>query len=371
MRKTPEVLDSGDKAGPHHSASALCRRLGNVIQSYRFGFVLAGASEEKRVVVPQTLQGEISKDIVRGIAITTLVIALTAFIPVFVIFGFLLIPLTILFYRSKLGRRLGAVVPIASAMLMVFVLGGITSRTFIFFELLLIGFFLSEFIEADLSVEKTVLYTCGAVLLTGVAALVFYGNLSGVRVDELVSGHIGSSIDITIDLYKNIGTPESTIRSGNEISNKLEEARNLLIVITPALAAVLTLFIVFGTLLAAKPLMKNKHLHYPEFGPLNHWRAPESLVWGVIVCGLALLFSDNIVGLAAGNGLIVLMTFYFLGGIAIMSFYFEKKKFPTMLRFFLYCLIIVTRGAVFLVIGLGFLDIWMNFRKLEIDKNEE
>ena len=39
------------------------------------------------------------------------------------------------------------------------------------------------------------------------------------------------------------------------------------------------------------------------------------------------------------NGLIILMTTYFLGGIAIVSYFFDKKGFPRMLRVFLYILV--------------------------------
>jgi uncharacterized protein YybS (DUF2232 family) len=65
------------------------------------------------------------------------------------------------------------------------------------------------------------------------------------------------------------------------------------------------------------------------------------------------------------NGLIILMMVYFFGGIAIVSFYFEKKKFPLALRFFLYSLIALQQFILLFVIGLGFFDMWLNFRKLE------
>ena len=70
------------------------------------------------------------------------------------------------------------------------------------------------------------------------------------------------------------------------------------------------------------------------------------------------------------NGLLVLMTVYFFQGIAIVSYVFEKKAFPRALRILLYTLIAVQQFLAVAVIGLGFFDIWMNFRKLNKENGE-
>jgi len=64
------------------------------------------------------------------------------------------------------------------------------------------------------------------------------------------------------------------------------------------------------------------------------------------------------------NCLIVLMLVYFFQGIAVVSFFFQKKRSPTALRMFCYSLIAVQLYFLILVIGLGFFDNWINFRKL-------
>jgi uncharacterized protein YybS (DUF2232 family) len=72
--------------------------------------------------------------------------------------------------------------------------------------------------------------------------------------------------------------------------------------------------------------------------------------------------------LLAVNGLMMLMTVYFFGGIAIVSFYFEKKRFPVIVRVMIYSLIAFQQIFLLLVIGLGFFDMWLNFRKAGADK---
>jgi uncharacterized protein YybS (DUF2232 family) len=119
----------------------------------------------------------------------------------------------------------------------------------------------------------------------------------------------------------------------------------------------------------SKPLLKTKNLFYPDFGQLNLWKTPEYLVWIAIACGILLLIPDRAVRLMGINGIIILMTIYFFQGMAIVSFYFAKKQFPRLLRFFLYSLIAIWQVILLIVVILGFFDIWFNFRKLEIKKS--
>ena len=90
----------------------------------------------------------------------------------------------------------------------------------------------------------------------------------------------------------------------------------------------------------------------------------QVLVWLVIGCGLLLLVPSRGVKMIGLNGLFFLLTLYFFQGMAIVSYFFEKKRFPRGLRIFLYSLIALQQIVLLVVIGLGFFDVWLNFRKL-------
>jgi uncharacterized protein YybS (DUF2232 family) len=81
-----------------------------------------------------------------------------------------------------------------------------------------------------------------------------------------------------------------------------------------------------------------------------------------------LVIPERTVKLFGINGLLILMTIYFFQGIAIISFYFEKKRFPRLLRIVLYSLIALQQVVLLVVVGLGFFDMWLNFRKLGVEK---
>jgi len=316
--------------------------------------------------VPRTGQGDISKDILSGITITTLIFAVSVYMPIIGFISALFIPLPTLFYRSKLGRKTGAVIPVLTILLMTVILGGVSIDILFFFELLLLGFILSELFELDLPVEKTMLYASSSVVLTGIVCLLFYSQASNTGIIALVSEYVAKNLELTLALYENMGVSAENIQM---ISASLENIQYVLVRIIPAIVVASTFFVSWSCLLIAKPILKSRELFYPAFGSLNLWKAPESLVWGVIGSGFMLALPYKSLKIIGLNMLLVLMTIYFFQGIAIVSFYFEKKQFSRMLRFLLYSLIALQQIVLLVVVGLGIFDMWLNFRKLEIKKD--
>ncbi len=312
--------------------------------------------------MPFALHGEISKDVLKGISITCIIFAVSVYMPIFGFFCSLFIPLPILFYRSKLGRKTGSIVPIAAGVIMMMVLGRFSIDLLFFFELMLLGFILSELMAIDLSIERTVLFACSAILVSGIVGLTFYGQVIHKGLWDLAAEYVTKNLQLTLVLYENMGMSEKNIQL---ISNSLEQIQYVLLRIIPALAIASILFVAWTSLLMSRPLLLSRGLYYPDFGPLNVWKPPEHLVWGVIGCGLVLLIPSSALKLIGLNGLITLMTVYFFTGIAIVSYYFEKKRFPRLLRIFLYSLIALQQFVLILVIGLGFFDVWLNFRKIK------
>jgi uncharacterized protein YybS (DUF2232 family) len=319
----------------------------------------------KRVVL-QTISRDVSKDIISGIALTSLIFAISIYIPIVGFFCALFIPLPTLIYRSKLGRTTGTIIPVIATIIMAVILGGLSIDILFFFELLLLGFVLSELLELNLSIEKTILYACGSVIITGIICLLFYSNLADKGIYALVSEYVSKNLELTLSLYENMGMKQESIQM---ISSSLDNIKYVFIRIIPALVVASTLFISWINLLLSKSIFRNWNLFYPDFGPLKLWKAPELLVWIMIGCGSLLLIPNKTFKILGLNGLLILITVYFFQGMAIISFYFEKKKFPRLLRFFLYSLIALQQIVLLVVIGLGFFDMWLNFRKLEISKN--
>ncbi len=314
---------------------------------------------------PQNL----AKDIVRGIAITSIIFAAPIYIPLLGFLCALLIPLPVMFYRAKLGRSVGIFVPLGAFFFMALMAGGMSADILFFVELLLLGFALGELLELNLTIERTFLYACGAVFLSGFVAILFYSAISNTGITALLSNYVANNIEMSLALYRSLGMPEETISAIGKPETRAK-IEYVFVRILPALAIVFTLFVVWVSLLLARPVLKARALFFPDFGELNRWKTPDVLVWWVIGCGALLLIPVDGLKLLGINGIMILMMVYFFQGIAIVSHFFERKRMPRGFRVVVYTLIALQHFLLLLIIGVGFFDMWMNFRKLETEEIE-
>ena len=305
---------------------------------------------------------EIPKDVATGVAVTSLIFLLAVHMPLIGFFCSMFIPLPILFYRAKLGRKTGALVPLAVVVAMTIIAGGLTVDVLFFVELLLLGYMLSEFFEWNLSVEKTILYATAIVLGTSVFGLLVYSNYTNTGIADLLSNYIAENLKLTLALYDKMGVSEANLQL---LEKSLDRIQYVLMRIIPALAIASTIFVSWINTLIAKPVLTSRQLFYPDFGNLSRWQAPDYLVWGIIASGLMLLLPSSGLKMLGFNGLLVLLTIYFFQGIAIVAYYFEQKKIPRLFRILLYVLIALQQFLLLIVIGIGIFDTWLNFRKLK------
>lgn len=304
-----------------------------------------------------------------AIAITTSTVVAALYLPMVGLLVSIFVPLPFLFYRSKLGRSSGALILIAVTFIAVFMMG---SRSMIqalfFFELGLAGLILSEAFEMNLSVEKTVAVTTGVVVITAATILTFYSIFFTNSLWQLLSDYFKSKLHLALSVYREMNVSEEQI---GIVSQSMEGILYVVLRILPAIAVALTLFVVWSNLLIARPLLRSRHLFYPDFGELNEWKAPEPMVWGVIASGILLIIPCEGLKILGLNGLIIMMMIYFFQGIAIVSFYFEKKRFPPVLRGVLYGIIAMQQVVLFLIVAMGFFDMWVDFRRMKKEPKKQ
>ncbi len=304
------------------------------------------------------------KDIAHGVLITCLILAVSILIPIVGFFCSLLLPLPTLYYRIKLGRTTSALIPIIGLVMSVVIMN--TSPFDIVFvaTLFIMGFSLGELLESQFSIEKIMLISCALVFLGGTLSLILFSVASGQNLFAGFSQAVVNNRDFLLQLYQSMGMPAENIPVFTRL---LDEIQKIVIRILPALIITTTLFVIWINLLLARSLLKSRPMQYPAYGKLNLWQAPEYFVWGVIGCGLLLLIPDKFCKTFGLNGLMTLMVIYFFQGIAIVSFFFEKKRIPRFAKIMLYTLI-AFQEIMLVVIVIGFFDVWANFRKLQTTK---
>jgi uncharacterized protein YybS (DUF2232 family) len=305
------------------------------------------------------------KDIANGILITSLIFAVSILIPVLGFFCSLFIPLPTLYYRIKLGRTASAFIPALGFIIMVVVVRSFTTDVVFVAELLLVGFILGELLESRFSIDKTMLVTCGLVLLSGIVSLLIFSIVSGNGLLTILSQYVANNLELSLALYKSLGMSAENIRL---LESSLNKIQTVLVSIIPSLTIASTLLVIWINILLARVLLKRKLGFHPDYEKLNLWQAPDFLVWFLIGCGGLMLFPAGVSKLIGLNGLLILMTIYFFQGMAIVSFFFEKKQIPRFFKILLYSLIAIQQLVLLAVIGIGLFDMWLNFRKLEKPK---
>lgn len=305
------------------------------------------------------------KTLAAGISITFLLVVVSSTIPLIGLVTSWLIPLPVLFYRTRLSRNTALFIP-AIVLSLIAVVGDGPSFDFILYGgLMILGFLLGEAFERMLSIERTVLISCGGVLLSGLVPLIFYSIFTNTDFVSLVSGYVDRNLTLTFNLYKEMGVADESLKT-------LNDARETLVYyltrIIPGLAAAMMIFTAWINILIAGSIFARHDISFADYGRLKHWKAPDQLVWVAIAAGAACMIPADPVIITGLNLLLVLMLIYFLQGISITAFYFDKKNFPVGLRALLYSLIMIQSILKLFIVGIGFFDTWVNFRKINSDK---
>ena len=294
------------------------------------------------------------KDMILGISLCIAIFATIMIFPLTGVFVLLFLPLPVLYFRLKLGRNPGGIIAAVSFTALMIMAQGVAFDILYFGALLLTGLILGECIERHLSIEKTMIYTSVGVFAAGFAVFLAYAGARGQTMGEIINAYLTQYLSLTAEIYKDMGVADNQIKALN----------SAFLVVMPGMFLASFLSTIWMNVLIIKKLLTRIGIELKSIAHLSRFKAPDFLVWPVIVLGLMLFLPMDTPKYVAVNCLIVLTLIYFFQGIAVVSFYFQKKNSPTALRVFSYSLIAVQIYVLLLVIGLGFFDTWIDFRKL-------
>jgi uncharacterized protein YybS (DUF2232 family) len=307
-------------------------------------------------------KGDRLKEVAVGSMITGLLFVVSVFTPIFGFIAAVFIPSPVLYYRLKLGRALGVWIPAVSGIFMLLLLGNEVLSIVFFMELLVLGILIGEGLSKGRSLEWTygfsTLILCGA----GFMVTLIAAQSAGIGIGAWLSNYVEENLKLTLAIYKSAGMSESSIAL---MAQQLDKIRMVLVRILPGFAVCSMLFTIWVNMLVIRRVLAVKRVLLPIFeDALNQWRAPEIWVWAVIGSGMGLLIPVGWIKIFCLNCLLVFMCIYFFQGMAIVAYFFEKRKLPKGFRILLYMLIVIQQLMLLVVIGIGFFDVWINFRKL-------
>ncbi|MBN2397975.1 MAG: YybS family protein [Deltaproteobacteria bacterium] len=303
------------------------------------------------------------RDFFLAVAVTSAVFTTVAVISVLGVFGALVAPVPVLYYYSRLGRLPGILVFALSLAVTLMVLRGLNLQIGLVYFFLLgsLGVVLSEVLRKDWSIEKTVIY-CGCILLSlGFIVLAYLSLTYGKMPWSVIETPVSAMVHENIDMYSRAGVPAQHIEL---IRENADQITRILVGLFPSVALVGTIFLVWVSILEGKWLFRKKGMWYPSFGDLSLWKTFDKTIWLGIVAGIFVMIPLEGFRILGLNVLIVLLFIYMLQGVAIMSFFFQRKNVPVLLRVFGYFLIFAQQFLLLIVAVAGLVDTWVDFRKL-------
>jgi uncharacterized protein YybS (DUF2232 family) len=322
-------------------------------------------TQVKEVAVPYPSGEHHGQNVhITGLILLTAVLLLPALLPEQVGWLTSFVPLPIFYYLVILGNKNGAIL-IRNAILLsavgAFLIG---SMPVLIFSLAMapLGVVFSHAVSSKKNPVETGFI---GFLFLVIAWLLFWFCLGLIHQTNPYTAllvELDQGLAAGLTLYEE--SAELAPETLESIRNAVELLRAYIPKVLPGILISAVLFITWLNLVLGSWLLKRKDKRLTSWPDYVEWKLPDSLVWLVIVSGMAVFILpppfDNI-GIIF---LIICITVYFFQGLAIVASLLNKWSVPMMIRILIYALIFIQTYGIIILSFLGLVDIWADFRKL-------
>jgi uncharacterized protein YybS (DUF2232 family) len=231
-----------------------------------------------------------------------------------------------------------------------------------FLNLLVMGVMLSSLQCRGVSAPRAIILTVGGLSLA--AGLVFLGQafFLGLAPQDLLAQKSAEVMDTVRKVLGDTGAASPLIPGVPS-----DHLRDLLQRLLPGLMVTNMALVAWLNIVLSRQLAFLLAWGEPE-PPLYHWVAPEWLIFVLLGAGFLLLVPVTGARLVGLNLLMVVAVLYFCQGVAVVANWFHRLGLPRPLRIVGYPLLFLN-PFFFLIITLGLMDLWLDFRRLHRPKD--
>ena len=308
-----------------------------------------------------------TKALVQGaamVAVFTLMMIISAYIPLAFMLVFLFAPLPFAWYSAKYKRSTSILVAIVGCIL-TFITSGLAILSFAFIFAVL-GIIMGAAIRQQKSKLYLFMSSGIAVLLTTAIVFLTYLRLAGINMVEIGVEMAKKNYEQTATMSQNI-TGQSTITP-----DQIEAVSKMMELTIPSTVTLGAFFVAFILMSINLPVLKRLGLDVPKFSPFQHMRLPRSILWYYMIVLCINLFIRPDLGSTLDviviNVSYILWVLLILQGISFIHYFISKKGMPVGVKWIATLLAIPLSSFMIL---LGIIDLGFNVRSLVKGKTQE
>lgn len=308
-----------------------------------------------------------TKALVQGaamVAVFTLMMIISAYIPLAFMLVFLFAPLPFAWYSAKYKRSTSILVAIVGCIL-TFITSGLAILPFAFIFAVL-GIIMGAAIRQQKSKLYLFMSSGIAVLLTTAIVFLAYLRLAGINMVEIGVEMAKKNYEQTATMSQNI-TGQSTITP-----DQIEAVSKMMELTIPSTVTLGAFFVAFILMSINLPVLKRLGLNVPKFSPFQHMRLPRSILWYYMIVLCINLFIRPDLGSTLDviviNVSYILWVLLILQGISFIHYFISKKGMPVGVKWIATLLAIPLSSFMIL---LGIIDLGFDVRSLVKGKTQE
>ena len=308
-----------------------------------------------------------TKALVQGaamVAVFTLMMIISAYIPLAFMLVFLFAPLPFAWYSAKYKRSTSILVAIVGCIL-TFITSGLAILPFAFIFAVL-GIIMGSTIRQQKSKLYLFMSSGIAVLLSTAIVFLAYLRLAGINMVEIGVEMAKKNYEQTATMSQNI-TGQSTITP-----DQIEAVSKMMELTIPSTVTLGAFFVAFILISINLPVLKRLGLNVPKFSPFQHMRLPRSILWYYMIVLCINLFIRPDLGstldIIVINVSYILWVLLILQGISFIHYFISKKGMPVGVKWIATLLAIPLSSFMIL---LGIIDLGFDVRSLVKGKTQE
>jgi len=270
-------------------------------------------------------------------------------------------PLPAAFVGMRHGSAAGGMT-VALTLLVVLLTGGTAQGAMYLVQFGIPGAVLPWLLNRGMAWDKAVVVVLWAMVAASIGGLLIFSVSAGesplAMTGGLIDKEIAQTSTVMQEMFAGADLPAD---QSKEVMRAVENMAVFLQKAYPGIVMTVAGLMILGLVLLLALMARGRYTLPGKTFP--EWKAPEPLVWVLILSGFIVAFADGPLAAFALNVLVVLLPVYFLQGLAVIDCFFRRKAFSPVIRTIGYLLVTLVNPLPMLVTGLGVFDLWADFRK--------